>query len=49
MTDTALSILVIDDEAGIRESIGAYLEDSGYLILEAPILGRRLCAHRSQR
>ena len=35
MTDTALSILVIDDEAGIRESIGAYLEDSGYLILEA--------------
>ena len=35
MTDRALTILVIDDEAGIRESIGAYLEDSGYLTLEA--------------
>ena len=29
------TILVIDDEAGIRESLGAYLEDSGYLVLEA--------------
>ena len=35
MTDGALRILVIDDEAGIRESLGAYLEDSGYLIMEA--------------
>ncbi len=35
MTDRALSILVIDDEAGIRESMAAYLEDSGYLVLEA--------------
>ena len=35
MNDTPQTILVIDDEAGIRESITAYLEDSGYLILEA--------------
>jgi len=29
------TILVIDDEPGIRESLAAYLEDSGYNILEA--------------
>jgi len=35
MSEEALTILVIDDEPGIRESLAAYLEDSGYLILEA--------------
>jgi phosphoserine phosphatase RsbU/P len=35
MSEEALTVLVIDDEPGIRESLAAYLEDSGYLILEA--------------
>lgn len=33
MTDP--TILVIDDETGVRRSIAAYLEDSGFRVLEA--------------
>jgi len=35
MVDTTATILTIDDEAGIRSTIGAYLEDSGFDIIEA--------------
>lgn len=35
MSDASLKILTIDDEAGIRSAIGAYLEDSGFEIIEA--------------
>ena len=29
------SLLIIDDDEGIRESLAAYLEDNGYRIREA--------------
>ncbi len=35
MTETCQTILVIDDEEIIRESIGNYLEDRGYRVLKA--------------
>lgn len=35
MTDDGNTLLVIDDDAIVRRSIAAYLEDSGFLVLEA--------------
>ncbi|HEY7883477.1 MAG TPA: SpoIIE family protein phosphatase [Cellvibrionaceae bacterium] len=35
MTETGRTLLIIDDDAPVRQSIATYLEDSGYRVLEA--------------
>ncbi len=36
MENSSYTLLVVDDEAGVRQSLVAYLEDSGFTVYDAP-------------
>lgn len=36
MDNSQYKLLVIDDELGVRQSLTAYLEDSGFTVYDAP-------------
>ncbi len=48
MTDASRKLLIIDDDAPVRQSIVAYLEDSGFEVLEATDGPSGLAAFREQ-
>ena len=36
MDNSKYTLLVVDDESGVRQSLVAYLEDSGFTVYDAP-------------
>lgn len=49
MQEDPKTLLVIDDDTQVRESIAAYLEDSGYIVVQAGSAGEGLERYRSEK